>query len=150
MTTVVPWPTAEPSGDEAEPAEAPGAPDGEERSDDWALGDLAAEVEAGFAELESLAPGEVRRFVAEYEAEHAVPMATATIAITSAFLHAGAEAADRAELARFLPRVLRQTIAATLAGGSPPEDVGKPRLHVDRVFTLKGIGLAECLHRERE
>ncbi len=35
---------------------------------------------------------------------------------------------------------LRQTIAATLAGGSPSEDVGKPRLHVDRVFTLKGIG----------
>ncbi len=109
---VVPWPTAEPSGDEAEPADAPVPPDGEERSDDWALGDLAAEVEAGFAELESLAPSEVRRFLGEYEAEHAVPMATATIAITSAFLHAGAEAADRAELARFLPRVLRQTIAA--------------------------------------
>ena len=53
-----------------------------------------------------------RRFLSEYDAEHAVPLATATIAIASAFLHAGAEAADRAELARFLPRVLRQTVTA--------------------------------------
>jgi len=35
---------------------------------------------------------------------------------------------------------LRQTIAATLAAAPPPDDAGKPRLHVDRVFTLKGIG----------
>jgi HEAT repeat protein len=109
---VVPWPTKEPPGDEAAAETPDEAPEGEDRSDDWALGDLAAEVEAGFAELESLAPSEVQRFLGEYEAEHAVPMATATIAITSAFLHAGAEGADRAELARFLPRVLRQTITA--------------------------------------
>ncbi|MFA5192964.1 MAG: GTP-binding protein, partial [Verrucomicrobiia bacterium] len=35
---------------------------------------------------------------------------------------------------------LRQTIIATLAGVPPSDDIGKPRLHVDRVFTLKGIG----------
>jgi selenocysteine-specific elongation factor len=35
---------------------------------------------------------------------------------------------------------LRKTIASTLASAPPPEDIGKPRLHVDRVFTLKGIG----------
>ncbi|MCX6909711.1 MAG: SelB C-terminal domain-containing protein [Verrucomicrobia bacterium] len=35
---------------------------------------------------------------------------------------------------------LRQTIVTTLASAPPPDDVGKPRLHVDRVFTLKGIG----------
>ncbi|MBI5820311.1 MAG: selenocysteine-specific translation elongation factor [Verrucomicrobia bacterium] len=35
---------------------------------------------------------------------------------------------------------LRQTIIATLAGAPPSDDIGKPRLHVDRVFTLKGIG----------
>lgn len=35
---------------------------------------------------------------------------------------------------------LQQTIIATLASAPTPDDVGKPRLHVDRVFTLKGIG----------
>jgi len=108
---VVPWPASDEcleDGVEAGPDAAAG--DGEERSDDWLLGDLAVEVEAGFAELESLAPTETQRFLEEYRAEHAVPIATATIAISSAFLHAGAAAADKAELARFLPRVLRQTI----------------------------------------
>jgi hypothetical protein len=109
---VVPWPTMAPPEDEEAPEEPAEAPEGEDRSDDWTLGDLAVEVEAGFAELESLAPTEIQRFLSEYEAEHVVPMATATIAISSAFLHAGAELADRAELARFLPRVLRQTVTA--------------------------------------
>ncbi len=106
----VPWPApGGPAGDGSE--DAPGA-DAEERSDDWLLGDLAAEVEAGFAELDSLAPAEIPRFLEEYRAEHEVPLATATIAISSAFLHAGITAADKVELARFLPRVLRQTITA--------------------------------------
>ena len=105
---LVPWPTS--AGEEAE--DGAGAPEGEDRSDDWTLGDLTAEVEAGFAELEALAPTETRRFLDEHEAEHAVPVPTATIAIAGAFLHAGAGAPDRAELARFLPRVLRQTVTA--------------------------------------
>jgi len=110
---VVPWPTpGEPPGDEPEPELGAAVPGAEERSDDWLLGDLAVEVEAGYAELESLAPTETLRFLDEYRAEHAVPLATATIAISSAFLHAGIEAGDKAELARFLPRVLRQTITA--------------------------------------
>jgi len=110
---VVPWPTShELSGDETEPDPGAAVPRAEERSDDWLLGDLAVEVEAGFAELESLAPSETLRFLEEYRAEHEVPLATATIAISSAFLHAGIGAADKAELARFLPRVLRQTITA--------------------------------------
>ena len=109
---VVPWPTPrDPSGDQAAPEPGVEAPGTEERSDDWTLGDLAVEVEAGFAELESLAPAETLRFLDEYQAEHEVPLATATIAISSAFLHAGVEPADRTELARFLPRVLRQTVS---------------------------------------
>jgi hypothetical protein len=108
---VVPWPTSrDPSDDEVLPETGPEAPGTEERSDDWTLGDLAVEVEAGFAELESLAPAETLRFLDEYQAEHEVPLATATIAISSAFLHAGVEPADKVELARFLPRVLRQTV----------------------------------------
>jgi len=35
---------------------------------------------------------------------------------------------------------LKHTILATLAGAPAPADIGKPRLHVDRAFTLKGIG----------
>jgi HEAT repeat protein len=111
---VVPWPT--PRGpDDGEATDLPPevAPAGADtRSDDWTLGDLAVEVEAGFAELEALAPAEMARFISEYGAEHDVPLATATIAIASAFLHAGADLADTTELARFLPRVLRQTLTA--------------------------------------
>jgi hypothetical protein len=109
----VPWPTpGEASGDETEIDPGAAVAGAEQRSDDWLLGDLSVEVEAGFAELESLAPAETLRFLEEYRAEHEVPLATATIAISSAFLHAGIVAADKAELARFLPRVLRQTITA--------------------------------------
>jgi selenocysteine-specific elongation factor len=35
---------------------------------------------------------------------------------------------------------LRATLAQTLALSSPPRDIGKPRLPVDRVFTLTGVG----------
>jgi hypothetical protein len=105
---VMPWPASTEAADE-EPEEA--AEEGD-RSEDWALGDLAVEVEAGFAELESLAPAETQRFLDEYRAEHDVPLVTATIAIASAFLHTEIQSADKAELGRFLPRVLRQAITA--------------------------------------
>ncbi len=35
---------------------------------------------------------------------------------------------------------LKATLARVLAGTPPPRDFGKPRLPVDRVFTLRGIG----------
>jgi len=35
---------------------------------------------------------------------------------------------------------LKSALAATLAAVPPPRDIGKPRLPVDRVFTLRGIG----------
>ncbi|MDB5330503.1 MAG: selB [Phycisphaerales bacterium] len=35
---------------------------------------------------------------------------------------------------------LRQTLAGALADAQPQRDVGKPRLSVDRVFTLRGVG----------
>ncbi len=35
---------------------------------------------------------------------------------------------------------LKAAIAAALADAPPPPDIGKPRLFVDRVFTLRGIG----------
>ena len=35
---------------------------------------------------------------------------------------------------------LKQTLAAVLSGAEPQCDIGKPRLFVDRAFTLRGIG----------
>ncbi len=117
---LVPWPT----GSGSEPSSGPegaatsaateagggegGATTG--RSDDWSTGELTVEIEAGLAELESLAPSESARFRAEYEAEHKVPGVTTTIAISTAYLAAGAQAEDRAELGSFMPRVLRQAV----------------------------------------
>ena len=82
------------------------------RSDDWSAGDLTVEIEAGFEELESLAPTEVERFRKEFEAEHSVSLVTSALAVAHAYLRAGAAAEDRQELARFLPRVLRQAFLA--------------------------------------
>jgi len=109
---IVPWPVSGPGLDPEGGSDTEPSDPAEGRSDDWTVGDLTVEVEAGFAELEALAPSETRRFLDEFRAEHEVELVTATIAIASAFLHAGAQAADKAELAHFLPRVLRQAIAA--------------------------------------
>jgi selenocysteine-specific elongation factor len=35
---------------------------------------------------------------------------------------------------------LKESLIAVLAGASPARDIGKPRLPVDRVFTLRGVG----------
>src|SRR5207247_8589702 len=35
---------------------------------------------------------------------------------------------------------LKQVLARALSDTPPPRDIGKPRLPVDRVFTLRGIG----------
>ena len=108
----LPWPS---SGGEPETSDSVSAVAGEagaveSRSDDWSTGELTIEIEAGFEELHSLAPSEVKRFLDEYAAEHEVSNITATLAIMQAYLASGAGAQDRSEIARFLPRVLRQTV----------------------------------------
>src|SRR5262249_19638495 len=115
---LVPWPASggaeEPAQEEARAAdptvESVEQAAREDRSDDWTAGDLTVEIEAGFAELEALAPSEVERFKAAFNAEHDVPPLTASMAIGHAYLNAGRTPADRAELARFLPRLLRQAV----------------------------------------
>jgi len=116
-----PWPqpTAEPSsttGTEtvtaAETPEPAGAPGGEGRSDDWATGELTAEIEAGFAELEALAGSQVPRFLTDYNSERAVSDVTTALAIARACLTTGVTQEDRDEFARFVPRLLRLSIAA--------------------------------------
>ncbi|MBI5710812.1 MAG: HEAT repeat domain-containing protein [Candidatus Eisenbacteria bacterium] len=105
-----PWPSFVATEEDGEAAPAGAAGPAAGRSDDWSTGNSTVEVEAGFEELESLAPGETQRFLREYQAEHQVDLVTATIAVASAFVHAESGPADRVELSRFLPRVLRQAV----------------------------------------
>ncbi|HET7224784.1 MAG TPA: HEAT repeat domain-containing protein [Candidatus Eisenbacteria bacterium] len=106
-STLVPWPTPT-AESESETPPAQGAGGG--RSDDWNTGDLAVEVAAAFEELDALGPSEVARLRQELEAEHAVPVVTAAVAVAHAYLASGAGPPERTELGRFLPRVLRLAI----------------------------------------
>lgn len=111
--TLVPWPAAA-DGTEQAAGTADAAVEGDptasgtgSRSDDWTTGDLTVEIEAGFEELDALASREIGRFHEEFAAEHEVSLMTTALAIAHAFLDAGAIDEDRAELARFIPRMLR-------------------------------------------
>jgi HEAT repeat protein len=107
------WPTAAAAEVVAETPAAEAPADGgtaEARSDDWSIGERADEIEAGFAELEAVAAGEVARFRQEFEGERAQPQVTQAIAVVRAYAAAEATPADLAELGRFLPRVLRAAV----------------------------------------
>jgi hypothetical protein len=111
---LMPWPQPAPEENPApEGATVETVENGtrEDRSDDWTAGDETVEIEAGFEELESLSEQETARFRSEYRAEHEVPILTASIAIGQAYLAAGANDDDKAEMGRFLPRLLRQAVA---------------------------------------
>ncbi len=118
---LLPWPTTEVAEHESGSSQrgaddagdtASGATNGPSRSEDWSLGDLTVEVEATYAELDSLAPAESERFRREFDAEHAVTPTTAALAIANACLNAQANTEDTREFTRFVPRVLRAAIAA--------------------------------------
>ncbi|MGH7741620.1 MAG: HEAT repeat domain-containing protein [Candidatus Eiseniibacteriota bacterium] len=104
----LPWPE-NPTDEATAPAAGVINPQGS-RSDDWTTGEDSIEIEAGFEELEALAPTEVLRFRREYEAEHQVPNVTVSIAIANAYLGSSPNEDDRAEMARFLPRVMRLSV----------------------------------------
>lgn len=113
---LVPWPTAS-VADEEEHSAAETASEGDptasgtgSRSDDWTTGELTVEIEAGFEELDAMAPSETARFHDEFAAEHEVTLMTTALAIARAYLDAGASTEDRAELARFVPRMLRVAV----------------------------------------
>jgi len=110
---LLPWPTAAPEGSAEGATEESGAnePAGESRSDDWSAGESTIEIEAGFEELQSLAPSELARYGREYEAEHSASTVTTALGVARAYLSASASEDDTAELGRFLPRVLRQAVA---------------------------------------
>jgi hypothetical protein len=81
------------------------------RSDDWTTGDLTVEIEAGFIELDVLAPTEVQRFSREFTAEHEVSSTTTALAIIRAALASEVTPEDREEFQQFTPRLLRLTLA---------------------------------------
>ena len=115
----VPWPgAAAAAAEEEEQTSAAEAiaggeqpAEGGSRSDDWTTGDLTVEIEAGFEELDTLAPTETERFRREFEAEHAVSPSTTALAIMRATLSADVTSEDRAELAAFVPRLLRLALS---------------------------------------
>jgi HEAT repeat protein len=113
----IPWPSTTEEADADEQAAAAAAPEGETgspqpsangtRSDDWTTGELTVEIEAGYAELDAMAPWERDRFLKEFQAEHEVSPTTTALAILRATLATDLEPEDRAELAQFTPRLLR-------------------------------------------
>jgi HEAT repeat protein len=113
----IPWPQGKAETDEPGPDAATAPPPGESpsgprtRSDDWTTGELTAEIEAGFGDLDALSPAETRRFLEEFQAEHEVSTTTTALAIVRATLQADASPEDRSELAEFTPRLLRLSIA---------------------------------------
>jgi hypothetical protein len=113
-TGLVPWPTATVTDEAAGAETATGTtetPANEgSRSDDWTTGDVTVEVEAGFEELDSLAPSETERFRDEFHAEHEVSLMTTALAIAHAYMDGPVNDEDRVELAQFIPRMLRLAI----------------------------------------
>ena len=115
-TSRIPWPAGKPEPSEDKSADAATQPAGEAgegpltRSDDWTTGELTAEIEAGFGDLDALSPNETKRFLEEFQAEHEVSTTTTALAIVRATLQAETKPQDRQELAEFTPRLLRLSI----------------------------------------
>jgi hypothetical protein len=107
----IPWPQGGEEGEgESETSQATATETGT-RSDDWTTGELTVEIEAGFAELDAMAPAETARFKREFEAEHDVSPTTTALAIVRAALATDVTEEDRSEFLQFTPRLLRLSVA---------------------------------------
>ncbi len=112
---LVPWPTGEAAAAQAEepaPRTLTDPPPGEagRRSDDWSVGESAADFETAFAQLRAVSAAEMARFHRDYEAERAVLPVSAAVAVARAFIAAEAQDGDLPELGAYLPRVLRVAV----------------------------------------
>jgi HEAT repeat protein len=109
ISLTMPWP--ESGGAAASPASGvdkrfdPGT-----RSDDWKSVDGIADPEAVFEELVAAAEANCARFGEEHRSAHEVPLVAAVAEILADALASGATAADRTEVGRFVPRLLREAI----------------------------------------
>ncbi len=108
----LPWPS-DAAGTATTPAARTEADEAETftRSDDWGSVDGSADPETVYEDLETAAAAELEGFRRELADTHAVPLVTAVAQIIGDAVAAGSTPTDRAELARFIPRVLREAIA---------------------------------------
>jgi len=114
----VPWPTdaTEPAprldDPDAQTQQDPPPSEDDPRSDDWNVGEPTADFEAEFAALSETATTEVPRFQQEYEAQRALTPVASALAVARAFAVAETGDEDLADLAGYLPRVLRGAVQA--------------------------------------
>jgi HEAT repeat protein len=108
----MPWPGAVARADiTARPSTPSDAAAGlETRSDDWNSVDGSADPEEVFHELEAAAAVHVERFELERRGAHELPLVTAVADILGSALAAAPNDQDRAEIGRFIPRLLREAI----------------------------------------
>jgi hypothetical protein len=109
MAPGVAWPKQE-SGTVAPPVGG-GATASDLRSDDWTTDDHPGDLEQAFDELESRALFEIARFQEGYDAGLGEPVATGATRILQDCFASDLTAADREELAGFIPRMLREALA---------------------------------------
>lgn len=83
---------------------------GASRSDDWTTGEGFTEIEDEYDELETVALFEIARFQRECDQGRSVNESGHALRILEDCLASALEPADRAELAAFIPRVLRETL----------------------------------------
>lgn len=104
----VAWPKHEPGG-----APLSGTAHGTDadRSDDWSAEEGAADLEQVFDELENTALFEIARFQQEYETSVSEDIVTETIRVLQDYCASELTPSDRAALAEFVPRVLREALA---------------------------------------
>jgi len=114
-----PWPkdaaatgTGTNASGEAAPEESPEAADPEVRSDDWVAGHAVGDFERAWHDLEASAPAEVLRFNRQQATEREVPNITAAVRLIGDCMDSGVTALDRDVLATYLPRLVREAIAA--------------------------------------
>jgi len=87
------------------------APDAPTRSDDRIIGAPTRDFEQAFGELDARSSSELTRFRFESEAEAAQPLEHAVLDVLTDCLYVSTTLGDRAEIGRYVPRVLRESIA---------------------------------------
>ena len=87
------------------------APDAPTRSDDRIIGAPTRDFEWAFGELDARSSSELTRFRLESEAEAAQPLEHAVLDVLTDCLYVSSTDNDRAEVGRYVPRVLRESIA---------------------------------------
>lgn len=107
----MPWPgSAAGDATASAPGSAAGPTPDDTRSDDWHSVDGAADPETVFEELDATSAAHLEAFGNAAREAHARPLVTSVAEILADALSSGATAEDRAALAPFVPRLMREAI----------------------------------------